>query len=131
MKLPAPLQIPGVPTGVPGVPYGNVSLLRRVMKKVGSERVGRYQAEIYEQTTLLNQRGMGRDFTMRFWLAPGIPVPVKVVSNMGTGQSVTLLKTIQTNTTLPDSMFELPKGTKITTQQLPTPGTRTPGAVPH
>src|SRR5947209_5696303 len=75
----------------------DVETIKKSSKKVGSEKVGRYQADIYEQTVPLNQQGMpSGKVTQRVSVAPGVPVPVKVVSSIPIA-SVMLLKTIQTN----------------------------------
>jgi hypothetical protein len=93
--------------------FSEVAKIKQHGKKVGSEKVGRYQADIYEQVLPVNQKGIKGNVTTRTSVSPGVPVPVKVVTKTSMGQSVMLLKSVKVNPVIPDSMFELPPGTKI------------------
>jgi hypothetical protein len=115
MKLPGRSQAKG---GVPGLPFGDVARFKH-QKKVGSEKVGAYMTEVYEQTIDVKMPGApaGQKGSTRTWITPTLPVPVKVVTKMPPNfQTTTVLKSVQLNGPVADTLFRLPKGTTIRTR---------------
>jgi outer membrane lipoprotein-sorting protein len=126
MKLPNRMPAKG---GVPGLPFGDMARFQH-QKKVGSEKVGAYTTSIYEQNIDIKMPGAAQKGSTRTWVSPTLPVPVKVVTKMPPNfQTTTVLKSVQLNVPVADSLFELPKGTKIRTQSS-FPGAP-PGGPPH
>jgi prepilin-type processing-associated H-X9-DG protein len=84
------------------------------MKKVGAEKVGRYQADIYEQPTMAERSGTpaGR-MSMKLWVSPEVPVPVKMVTKSPNSEITRTLKSIRLNVPVADNMFQVPKGMKV------------------
>jgi hypothetical protein len=112
MKLPAQKPPKG---GVAGLPFGDMARFKQ-QKKVGSEKVGAYMTDIYEQSIDVKMPGggPGQKGSTRTWVTPSLPVPVKVVTKMPPSfQTTTVLKSAQLNAAVADSMFQLPKGTKV------------------
>jgi outer membrane lipoprotein-sorting protein len=105
-------------------PFGDIEQLKRGSKKVGSEKVGSYDAEIWEHTAEVSDKLSGKSdkVSSRFFIAPGVPVPVKIVQVTPMGLMVTELKQFRTNIAIPDTMFQLPKGTKVSTSRRPASG---------
>jgi hypothetical protein len=128
MKLPGRPQAKG---GVPGLPFGDVARFKH-QKKVGSEKVGAYMTDIYEQSIDVRMPGgpAGQKGSTRTWITPTLPVPVKVVTKMPPNfQTITVLKSAQLNSPIADSMFQLPKGTTIRTRPAMPGGSA--GGPPH
>jgi len=90
----------------------------RQQKKVGSEKVGRYKTDIYEQHADIQMPGQTSKVksTTRIWISRDVPVPVKTVSTLPGGfRTISLLKSAKVNVPIADSLFTLPKGTKVHT----------------
>jgi hypothetical protein len=128
LKLSGPLRQPTA--GIPGLPVLDSAAIQRFAKRVGTAKVGRYQADVYESTSVFQSVGgpkgqktpARQTITTRYWITRDLPAPVKVsVPSMraGNGAVVTVLKSARLNPSLPDSMFQLPKGMKVTTPPPP------------
>lgn len=110
MKMPLP---PGAAANATGAMFPDLAKVKK-MKKVGSEKVGTYMATIHEETMTMNKPGMpGGQNTTRFWVADGVRVPVKISNKNSMVQMTMTLKSAQPNAAVPDSMFAVPKGTKV------------------
>jgi len=110
MKVPMP---PGSKINPANSMFPDMGKVKQ-MKKAGKEKVGPYNAEIHEETQTMNRQGMPPgQVTTRFWIADGVPVPVKITNKTPKMLMSMTLKSAQPNAPVPDSMFELPKGTKI------------------
>jgi hypothetical protein len=114
------MQMPtahGSPQSIPGLMYLDTPAVMRSMKKVGAEKVGRYQADIYESRTRAASAAKGGkplEIVMRYWVSRGLPVPVKIMSKSTPGaMTVTVLQAAQLNIAVPDRLLQLPPGTKI------------------
>jgi hypothetical protein len=116
--------------GIPGLPVLDSASIQRFAKRVGAAKVGKYQTEVYESRTVLQsapgpkgQKAPTRQtIVTRFWIARDLPAPVKVsVPSMrpGSGPVVTVLKAAHLNPAIPDSMFRVPKGMKVSTPPPP------------
>jgi hypothetical protein len=116
--------------GIPGLFVLDSASVKRFAKRVGTTKVGRYQTDVYEWRNVF--QGVGgtkgkkaparQEITTRYWISKDLPAPVKVsVPNMGPqgGTVVTLLKAARLNPTLPDSLFQLPKGMKVSSPAPP------------
>jgi len=110
--------------GIPGLPMLDVTMIPRRAHKVGAEKVGRYQAEVYESRhssrrpagAMGSKAPVQQEMTSRFWISRDLPVPVKSMTQIKgapSSQSVTVLTAVRLNIPVPDSMLQLPKGTKI------------------
>lgn len=88
-------------------PFGNPTTAPG-FRKTGKEQVGSYACDIYEQAS----QGRG-GATTRVWMAKGVPVPVKTVTSGGGLTSTMSLKRLRQNIAIPDSRFELPRGTRV------------------
>jgi outer membrane lipoprotein-sorting protein len=111
MKLPAQAAAQLGPSSI----TPDLAKLRQ-QKKVGSEKVGRYQADIYEQHAEVQMPGQATKVktTTRLWISRDVPVPVKTVSTVAGGyRTVSILKSAKVNATIADTLFTLPKGTKV------------------
>jgi hypothetical protein len=103
---------------------GNLAKIRS-QKKVGSEKVGRYRADIYETKAPSRMPGAGPDATAttRVWVSKELPIPVKVVTRMPPHfESVQTLQSVKLNGPIPETMFQLPKGTKVHESPAPSNG---------
>lgn len=112
MKLPA--EMAG--QGNPGRTLLGQVAKSRSQKKVGAEKVGRYAAEIYETTGPSPIPGAepGAVATTRVWVSKEVPIPVKVVTRMPPHfESVQTLHSVTLNRSIPETMFQLPKGTPV------------------
>jgi outer membrane lipoprotein-sorting protein len=127
MKLPNKKP---VKKGVPGLPFGDMARFKN-QKKVGTQKIGSYMTNIYEQDIDVNMPGAAQKGTTRTWVTDSLPVPVKVVTKMPPNfQTTTVLKSVKLNAPVADSLFELPKGMKIRTQPS-APSGGPPAASPH
>jgi hypothetical protein len=93
----------------------DVAQLRK-QKKLGTEKVGRYTADIYEQRSEVAVPGAGTKVknTTRIWISRDVPVPVKTLNTMQGGfRMVQTLKSAKVNVPIADNLFSLPKGTKV------------------
>ena len=98
---------------LPSLPIIDRSLLSRWRPgKVGSEPVGHYFADIYETDDVERQSKARRRY-FRIWVSHELPVPVKFHSKDGDVEREEVLKTVQLHVAVPDSVFQLPAGTKI------------------
>jgi outer membrane lipoprotein-sorting protein len=105
-KLAHRVALPDAPAST-DYPFGN-PIAAPGFRKTGKERVGAYACDIYEQAA----QGRG-GATTRVWMAKGVPVPVKTVTS-GSGFAATMsLTRLQRNVAIPDSQFELPRGTRV------------------
>jgi len=105
-KLAQRVTLPNLP-GATDYPFGNPTTAPG-FRKTGRERIGAYACEIYEQPPL----GRG-GATTRVWMAKGVPVPVKTVTSGGGHSSTMSLKRLLQNVAIPNSQFELPRGTRV------------------
>ena len=109
---------------IPGLMYPTAALVPRFAKRVGTETVGRYRAQLYESrghTPALNGRPP-QETVVRYWVSPPLPVPVKIVTKASPGTAtVSVLRTAQFNTPVPDTLFRLPKGMKVHAAPTPRP----------
>lgn len=127
MKLPPEVAAQGSPSEAL---IEGVAKLRKE-KKVGSEKVGKYQTEIYETKapSRMPGAGPGATATTRIWVSKDLPIPVKVVTRMPPHfESVQTLQSVTVNGPIPDSLFQLPKGTQV--HQAPPPPKGGPGNAP-
>src|SRR5207302_277918 len=113
--LPAPLrpafEIPGVPAEAP---FGDLSGIRG-LRKVGTEKVGRFVADKFERGNAAAFPAPGENTPrptelMRFWVSRNPRVLVKCVTKTPSSELVTVLKTAQFDLPIPDSLLQLPKG---------------------
>jgi outer membrane lipoprotein-sorting protein len=112
MKLPSEIAAKGSPSQML---MGDMAKIRSG-KKVGAEKVGRYQTEIYETKAPSRMPGAepGATSTTRIWVSKDLPIPVKVITRMPPHfESVQTLQSITLNGPIAESMFQLPKGTPI------------------
>jgi outer membrane lipoprotein-sorting protein len=111
---------PGAKPAATGSPFGDITKIKQTMKKVGKEKVGDYTADLYEQTTTMNQRGRPPgQRSNRYWISDRLPVPVKMMQKLPVMQVTMTLKSAQPNAPVPDSMFQPPRGMKIREMKLP------------
>jgi outer membrane lipoprotein-sorting protein len=106
--------------------FGNTAAMRQA-KKLGVETLFGRTTQIFEQRLNGPATGVapGVKGTTRVWLAPGLPMPFKAITNIVPNmKSVMLLKSIDLNASISDSLFELPK--EITVR----PDPILPGMVP-
>jgi outer membrane lipoprotein-sorting protein len=106
------VTLPNLP-GSTDYPFGNPTTAPG-FRKTGRERLGSYTCDIYEQAPP-GRGGPGAPAhpRTRVWMARGIPVPVKTVTSGGGLSSTMSLKRLQQNVAIPDSRFELPRGTRV------------------
>jgi outer membrane lipoprotein-sorting protein len=110
MKMPLP---PGAAASATSAMFPDLAKVKK-MKKVGTEKVGVYMAEIHEQTGTMGGKGMPQtQTTTRFWISDRLAVPVKISNKMPTMQMTMTLKSAQPKAAVADSMFTVPKGMKI------------------
>jgi len=128
MKLSGPTH--QTTAGIPGLTVLDSASVKRFAKRVGAAKVGKYQADVYEWRNVFQSVGgmkgkkapARQEITTRYWISRDLPAPVKVtVPNMGPqgGTVVTLLKAARLNPPLPDSLFQLPKGMKVSSPAPP------------
>jgi outer membrane lipoprotein-sorting protein len=121
MKLPAELAAQAAPQETL---VGGLSRIRS-QKKVGSEKVGRYETDIYETKGPSPVPGAepGATATTRVWVSKALPIPVKVVTRMPPHfESVQTLRSVTLNGPVSEALFQLPKGTKIHKEPAPPKG---------
>jgi hypothetical protein len=122
LAAPAPRGATGRPVPapragtIPGLMFLDAAAVARTARKVGTEKVGRYTADVYE-TRVRMPKTQGRppkDQITRYWVSREQPIPVKVLMKSAPEtQTVSVLKTAQFNIPIPDRLFQLPKGTKV------------------
>jgi outer membrane lipoprotein-sorting protein len=117
VQLAAPPPVsPTRASGIPGLMFLDAATIARTAKKVGTEKVGRYTADVYETRTRIpaTQGAPPQEQTMRYWVSRDLPVPVQILMKSSPGtQTVSVLQSVQLNIPIPDRMFQLPKGTKV------------------
>jgi hypothetical protein len=110
---------------IPGLMmFPSAAMIPAFTRKVGTGKVGRYRADIYELRMSFPARGPSRlpasratprqESITRYWVTHDLPAPVKVEVKPPIGPgSVTTLQTARFNIPIPDSMFQLPRGVRI------------------
>jgi hypothetical protein len=99
---------------IPGLPFTDVAFVRQNWDKVASEKLGPYQTDVYEpkKTSTDNKPGTPNEVppTNRAWLAPDLPVPVKILVKNRSYEQTTRLKSAQFGVAIPASLFHIPPG---------------------
>lgn len=90
-------------------PFGEIEFAKHHGRRIGSEKLGNYECEIWEQITDLNQPGMPRGrVTVRQWISPDVGMPVKVDQKMPGFRTIMRLRWVRVGAKIPDSLFQFP-----------------------
>jgi len=96
-------------------------------KKVGAAKIAGIDCDVY----MMSKVEGGRRKSAKVYVSkdPRLPIPLKIEITMGKGSQIVETRNVRLNVSVPDSMFSVPKGTKITVKALPPPSTKiVPGA---
>lgn len=88
-------------------------------KKVGTAKVAGFACDVYMLSKKVG--GMTRSAKAYLCTDSRLPIPLKMEITMGKITQIIETKNIKLNTNLADSMFVLPKGTKVTVQKAAAP----------
>ena len=94
-------------------------------KKVGVKRVSGFDCDVYMLSKTVG--GVKRSAKLYVSTDPRLPIALKIEITMGKGSQVVESKNIKLNMNVPDSLFALPKGTKVVEKKVNAPGQAAPG----
>lgn len=88
-------------------------------KKVGTARVAGFPCDVY----ILSKKVGSATRSAKAYLCtdPRLPIPLKIEITMGKITQIIETRNVKLNPSLSDSMFALPKGTKVTSQKAMAP----------
>ena len=95
-------------------------------KKVGSKRIAGFDCDVYALSKMVgNLRKSAKLYVSR---DRRLPIALKIEIAMGSGSQTVETRNVKLSMNVPDSMFALPKGTKVTEKKFTVPGQPAPGA---
>lgn len=95
-------------------------------KKVGAGKIAGIDCDVYMMSKV--EGGQRKSAKVYVSKDPRLPIPLKIEITMGKGSQIVETRNVRLNVSVSDSMFSVPKGTKITVKTLPPPSSKTPPA---
>ena len=95
-------------------------------KKVGTKKVAGFDCDVYVLSKTVG--GVSRSGKLYVSKDPRLPIALKIEITMGKGSQIVETRNVKLNINVPDSMFALPRGTKITEKKASASGEIAPGA---
>ena len=95
-------------------------------KKVGAAKIAGIDCDVYMMSKV--EGGQRKSAKVYVSKDPRLPIPLRIEITMGKGSQIVETRNVKLGGNIPDSMFSVPKGTKITVKTLPPPPSQAPPA---
>lgn len=95
-------------------------------KKVGAAKVAGIACDVY----MISKTEGNEPRTAKVYVStdPRLPIPLKIEITMGKGSQIVETRNVTLGGNIPDSLFSIPKGTKVTEKKLTAPPSQPPPA---